>query len=292
MGLALGLVAGSKWRSRARVSSDACSWVQVKWSRGNKRRTRLSRSLKFASHLASLNHYSHRLNRDLTSFSSKTIATEFNRSKQTQHNRQHARLHLRLRCCFRRCIGSGTFSSINSHTIPNGPLTFIQDSSSAPSSSIDPAPQTTYLTQTNSLGVVTGMPAADTSIATQPDAVTSQPAAVTTQPVPADIPAVGPGVHTLTLAGTGTGSMVNSTRTVTVSANNSTTVALVASPTNSDADATGSGASRSGADATGSDASGTATGSGAGADATGAAVNVKAAAGSLVGFGAFMAAFL
>jgi hypothetical protein len=163
-----------------------------------------------------------------------------------------------------------------------------QDSS--PSSSIDPAPQTTYHTQTNSLGVVTGMPEADTSIASQPDAATSQPAVVTTQPVPADIPAVGPGVHTLTLAGTGTGSMVNSTRTVTVSANNSTTVALVASPTSSDADATGSGASGSGADATGSDAS--ATGSGAGADATGAAVNVKAAAGSIVGFGAFMAAFL
>ena len=113
MGLALGLVAGSKWRSRARVSSDACSWVRVKWSRGNKRRTRLSRSLKFASHLASLNHYSHRPNRYLTSFSSKTIATEFNRSKQTQHNRQYARLYLRLRCCFRRCIGSGMFIIIS-----------------------------------------------------------------------------------------------------------------------------------------------------------------------------------
>jgi hypothetical protein len=213
---------------------------------------------------------------------------EINRSKQTQHNRQYAHFHLRLRYCVRRCIGSGMFTPIESCSTSNRPLTSIKDSSS----SIDPAPQTTFLTQTNSLGVVTGMPAADTSIATQPDAVTTQPAVVTTQPAPADIPAVGPGVHTLTLAGTGTGSMVNSTRTVTVSANNSTTVAIVATPTSSDADATGSGASGSGADASGSGADASRTGTGANGASTGAAVNVKAAAGSIVGFGAFMAAFL
>ncbi|CAA9958543.1 hypothetical protein CFE70_002071 [Pyrenophora teres f. teres 0-1] len=155
--------------------------------------------------------------------------------------------------------------------------------------SIDPAPQTSYLAMTNSLGVVTGMPPVATDVGTQPAAVTSQPPVVTAQPAPADIPAVGPGLHTLTLAGTGTGSMVNSTRTVTVSANNSTTVQLIASPTSSGAMATGSdGATRSrGSGATGSGATGTGKPA-----ATGAAANVKVAAGSIVGFGALMAAFL
>ncbi|KNG48699.1 alpha beta-hydrolase [Stemphylium lycopersici] len=172
-------------------------------------------------------------------------------------------------------------------------IAFAVASAQDDSSSIDPAPQTTYLTQTNSLGVVTGMPAPDTSIASMPNAVTSQPAVITTQPVPADIPAVGTGITTLTLAGTGTGSMVNSTRTIVVSANNSTTVALV-STTASGAEATGSGSSDSDATGTDADATGTdATGTGADSpDSTGAASNVKVAAGSLVGFGAFMAAFL
>lgn len=52
-------------------------------------------------------------------------------------------------------------------------------------SSVDPFPQTSYLAQTNSLGVVTGQPAAATSIPDQPAADTSiptQPAAVTSQP--------------------------------------------------------------------------------------------------------------
>lgn len=173
-------------------------------------------------------------------------------------------------------------------------LASAQDTSAGSSTSIDPFPQTTFTTQTNSLGVVTGMPSVDSSIPSQPDAVTNQPAVVTAQPAPADIPAVGPGVHTLTLAGTGTGSMVNSTRTVTVSANNSTTVALVASATSSGAGATGSGsagASGSGSDASGSGSSASRTGANR-PDKTGAASNVKAAAGSLVGFGALMAALL
>ncbi|EOA81850.1 hypothetical protein ACJQWK_05329 [Exserohilum turcicum] len=160
------------------------------------------------------------------------------------------------------------------------------------STSIDAFPQTAFATQTNSLGVVTGMPSVDTSIPPQPNVFTSIPPVVTAQPAPADIPAVGPGVHTLTLAGTGTGSLVNSTRTITVSANNSTTVALVASPTSSGAGATGSGASgASGSGASGSGASASRTGANR-PDKTGAASNVKAAAGSLVGFGALMAALL
>ncbi|KAJ6277991.1 hypothetical protein J3E71DRAFT_12878 [Bipolaris maydis] len=171
-------------------------------------------------------------------------------------------------------------------------LASAQDSSS----SADPFPQTSFTTETNSLGVVTGMPPVDTSIANQPNPVTNQPAVVTSQPLPANIPAVGPGVYTLTLGGTGTGSAVNQTRTVTVSANNSTTVVLAPSTTASSPDATGSGASGSGSGASrsgsGSGAGASATGSGGRPDSTGAASNVKVAAGSLMGFGAFMAAFL
>jgi hypothetical protein len=67
----------------------------------------------------------------------------------------------------------------------------------ASQSSVDPYPQTTQLQFTNSLGVVTGQPAVVTSIPGQPAVVTqipTQPAVVTSQPLPADVPAVGPGV--------------------------------------------------------------------------------------------------
>ncbi|KAJ4367449.1 hypothetical protein N0V83_007032 [Neocucurbitaria cava] len=161
---------------------------------------------------------------------------------------------------------------------------------SAQSSSVDPFPQTSLLAQTNSLGVVTGQPPVATSQPTQPAANTVQPnlpSAVTTQPLVNSIPAVGTGVHTLLLPGPA--SNVNSTQTVVVSANNSTTVVL-APATASDASATGSGGS-SGSKTSG--ASGSATGSGSASSSTGAAAhNVKAAAGGLVGVGAFLAAFL
>ncbi|KAH7095402.1 hypothetical protein FB567DRAFT_512545 [Paraphoma chrysanthemicola] len=163
---------------------------------------------------------------------------------------------------------------------------------SAQSSSVDPYPQTSQLQFTNSLGVVTGQPAVATSIPGQPAVVTNiptQPAAVTSQPLPADIPAVGPGLHTLVLPGTG--SAFNQTRTVVVSANNSTTVAVQTSAAasasgSSGATASGSGASRA------SGASGSPTGTGAPQNSQGAAANVKAAAGGVLGFGAIVAAFL
>ncbi|KAH7414250.1 hypothetical protein DE146DRAFT_639743 [Phaeosphaeria sp. MPI-PUGE-AT-0046c] len=162
---------------------------------------------------------------------------------------------------------------------------------SAQSSSIDPYPQTNLLAQTNSLGVVTGQfsqPPVVTQQPTQPAVVTSQPAVVTTQPVPADIPAVGTGITTLVLAGTG--SAFNTTRTIVVSANNSTTVQLVTStPASGSAGAsgaTGSGGSR----VSGSGASG-ASGTGAPAS-TGAASALQIASGSFFGFGAIVAAFL
>jgi hypothetical protein len=163
-------------------------------------------------------------------------------------------------------------------------------------SSVDPFPQTSLLAQTNSLGVVTGMfpvntqqptqPAAVTDQPGQPAAVTSQPAVVTTQPAPADIPAVGPGVHTLTLPGTG--SMFNQTRTVVVSANNSTTVQIQTS-TPAASGSSASGASGTGPRPSGSGASGS---SSAPTNTPGAAANVKVATGSLLGFGAIVAAFL
>ena len=50
---------------------------------------------------------------------------------------------------------------------------------------------TSYLTETNSLGVVTGMPPVNNDVATsQAMAVTTQPAAVTTQPAVATSPAL------------------------------------------------------------------------------------------------------
>jgi hypothetical protein len=136
---------------------------------------------------------------------------------------------------------------------------------------------------------IPSQPAVVTQIPSQPAVVTaipSQAAIVTSQPLPANIPAVGPGVHTLVLAGTG--SMFNQTRTVVVSANNSTTVEILPTPSGSAASGsmitTGSGAMRP---------SGSQTGTGAAQQSTGAAVaNVQLAAGSVFGFGAFVAAFL
>ncbi|KAF2831452.1 hypothetical protein CC86DRAFT_139415 [Ophiobolus disseminans] len=55
-------------------------------------------------------------------------------------------------------------------------------------------------------------------------ATPAQPAVVTSQPSFVDIPAIGPGIHTLLLPGTG--SDVSATRTVVVSANASTTVVI------------------------------------------------------------------
>lgn len=167
---------------------------------------------------------------------------------------------------------------------------------SAQSSSVDAFPQTSLLAQTNSLGVVTGMFPVATSQPQQPAVVTNQPgqpAAVTSQPLPANIPAVGSGITTLILPGTG--SMFNMTRTVVVSASNSTTVVLNNPGASGSA---ASGASGSGSRTTGESGSGasgsrtgSATGTGAPANSQGAAANVKIA-GSVLGLGAFAAAFL
>ncbi|KAF2866661.1 hypothetical protein BDV95DRAFT_598569 [Massariosphaeria phaeospora] len=150
----------------------------------------------------------------------------------------------------------------------------------AQSVSEDPA---TWLKQTNSLGVVTGMPAVITS---QPAVVTEQPSmapAATDVGIPASIPGVAPGLNTIVLP--------NTNQTVTVSANNSTTV-VVSAPKTSGGMFTGTDGkatpTQTDSDATGTDASGSPTGS----DAAGAGATMRAMAGGLVGAGAFVAAFL
>jgi hypothetical protein len=205
---------------------------------------------------------------------------------------QDARLRLLL-CCVRRC---GVCSVRKLFLLAKLYHTSSNKYNQTITSSVDNYPQTSYLKQTNSLGVVTGMPAvftsqpsaavAITSQPGQPAVVTSQPAVVTSQPLPAEIPAVGPGLHTFTLPGTG--SMFNQTRTIVVSANNSTTMQIQTSTPV--ASGSGSAASGSGARASGS---GSATRSGAAASqSANAANNMKVAAGSILGFGAFVAAIL
>ncbi|KAF2003320.1 hypothetical protein P154DRAFT_532423 [Amniculicola lignicola CBS 123094] len=164
---------------------------------------------------------------------------------------------------------------------------FAQDSSST----VDAFPQTSYLQQTNSLGVVTGMPAVFTSQPSQPAVFTSQPsqpAVVTSQPEVATIPAIGTtGLVTIIIPG------VNTTITHVYSGSNSTTVEIINTPTPSVTTTMSGGASGSGASGTGADATGSgATGGASSTSSQGAAATMHAVAGSVVGLGAFMAAFL
>lgn len=161
----------------------------------------------------------------------------------------------------------------------------------AQSSSGDDFPQTSFLQQTDSLGVVTGQPAPATNIPNQPPAETNIPALDTSVGIPASIPAVGSGIQTIAVPGT-----ANTTRTLVVSANNSTTVVLgdptsaggsrSAAATGTDGKPITTGATRTGSEASGSETSGT------GAQSTGAAATMRAVAGGVAGVGAFVAAFL
>jgi hypothetical protein len=169
---------------------------------------------------------------------------------------------------------------------------FAQESSSTD----DAHPQTSFLTQTNSLGVVTGMPSVATSQPPAELAETSIPALATSVGDAASIPAIGTGLVTLVQQGT---AGVNSTQTIVVSANNSTTMVLTtigvgqSSATGTEATPTGTGAnpSQSGGNDDGEE-SGSATGSD-GPASTGAAATMRAVAGSgIVGMGAFIAALL
>jgi len=158
------------------------------------------------------------------------------------------------------------------------------DSSAISSSSYSyDNPFTSYLTQTNSLGVITGQPAPATSIPTQPGVVTTQPAVVTSQPLPATLPALSSGFNTIIV-----GNSLNQTSTLTVSVGNATTSILTPA---SSTPASGSAGTTGGAAAT-SGASGTPTGSATATKSSGAAAALHVAGGAFVGVGAFVAAFL
>lgn len=207
--------------------------------------------------------------------------------KDQLHN---ARLHPRF--CLRhrgaRPIPVGRLSLFSSYPAP-----VVLTSTQSPSSSIDPAPQTSFLPQTNSDGVVTGQPAVETSIPSQPNADSSIPALDTSVGIPASIPAVASGINTILVPGENR----NQTRTLIVSANNSTTIVLgaPATATNGDTQTTGSaGASDSGRPTgtgpTSSGASG-AEGQPSSTHSQGTAATMRAVAGSFVGAG-LLAAFL
>jgi hypothetical protein len=118
---------------------------------------------------------------------------------------------------------------------------------------------TTFLTQTDSLGVVTG----------QPSVITSQPAAATSQESAAIVPAGFSGLTTVTAG--------NSSYTVSVG--NGVTSIVKSTPTPTTQSATG--ASASGASASASSSSGAA-----------AAGHIKAGVGALAAAGGFFAIFL
>ncbi|KAF2431086.1 hypothetical protein EJ08DRAFT_649166 [Tothia fuscella] len=129
-------------------------------------------------------------------------------------------------------------------------------------------PLTEYLTQTNSLGVITGMP-------TQPAVVTSiptQPAVVTSQPILDTIYAgLSTGLNTVLVG--------NATQTVLISSGLTSVIKSTPKPT---------AASTSGGPA----ASGTGAAASASSSGSSAASHMKAGAGALLGAGAFAALFL
>jgi len=126
-------------------------------------------------------------------------------------------------------------------------------------------PAVSLLTETNSVGVVTGHLTAASS---QPSAVTTQPDVATSQTTAAFIPQGYSGLYTYTTGNT----------TQTYSADGSTAILLTPTPTA--ASATGSGASASG------------TGSSSSSTGAAAAGHIKAGMGALAAAGGFFAIFL
>jgi hypothetical protein len=161
---------------------------------------------------------------------------------------------------------------------------------------------TSYLTQTNSLGVVTGMPSVETAQSALPPAVTSQPAVAT---IPAGLPE-GNTYLLINISRTLTSFEVSvgSSTTVVVDAPESATIitgtgtetgtAAVSSATDSSSDDSESSSSSGSSSTRGSSSSG-ASSSGA-AESTGTADSsagrVTLASAGVLGFGALFAAFL
>jgi hypothetical protein len=164
---------------------------------------------------------------------------------------------------------------------------------------------TSYLTQTNSLGVITGMPAVATAQSALPSAVTTQPEAVTSQPEVATIPAGLPeGVthimQNISRSLTSFEVSVGSSTTVVISAASDATI-VTGTGTETGAAATASSSSGSSSNddddssASGSSSGSSTSGSGA-AESTGSADSsagrVTLASAGVLGFGALVAAFL
>ncbi|KAI3324017.1 hypothetical protein HD806DRAFT_81330 [Xylariaceae sp. AK1471] len=141
-------------------------------------------------------------------------------------------------------------------------------------------PVTTLLTQTNSDGIITGLPssgpAAETS---QPSVVTSQPAVVTSIPAVATIPAGLP---------TGTTAIIQGNSSFVISVGPSTTVVLTSTSTASDdASNTGGSTPTDGSNPSSSGSSGSSP-----TETPGAAAGLVPASFGLVSFGALIAALL
>jgi len=171
---------------------------------------------------------------------------------------------------------SFTFLSLALAAVASAQSTSVSTSvSTSDSTSISTPPYsntlTNFLTETNSLGVVTGQPSVVTSI---PD----QPGAVTTQPIVASVYA---GLTT------GLNTVVLGNRTATVSIGSGVTSVLTPVPTTASTAGGAAGTNVAGG-------SGTATGSATKASSSGssAAGHLKAGAGALLGAGAMFVAFL
>jgi len=170
---------------------------------------------------------------------------------------------------------------------------------------------TSYLTQTNSLGVVTGMPSVATDQSALPPAVTTQPTAVTSQPEVATIPAGLPVgvtniVQNISRSLTSFEVSVGSSTTVVIGAASDATIVTGtgtetgaaatassssgSSSSNDDDDSSASGSSSS------SEESGSSTSGSSAAESTGSADSsagrVTLASAGVLGFGALVAAFL
>lgn len=161
---------------------------------------------------------------------------------------------------------------------------------------------TSYLTQTNSLGVVTGMPEVATAQSDLPPAVTSQPAVAT---IPAGLPEgntyllinISRSLTSFEVSvGSSTTVVVNAPESASIVTGTGTETGTAASSTGSSDDDSESSSGSSASSTRGSSSSGSsASGSGA-AESTGSADSsagrVTLASAGVLGFGALVAAFL
>jgi hypothetical protein len=234
----------------------------------------------------------------------------FHTNNTTHHNSKYALLHpLHRALCGRRLRPEQRCQHYRKSPIAS----IINTSNPNNSSQSTTAPYTnaftSYLTQTNSLGVITGMPAVATAQSALPPAVTTQPEAVTSQPEVATIPAGLPeGVthimQNISRSLTSFEVSVGSSTTVVIgAASDATIVTGTGTETGAAATASSSSGSSSNDDdssASGSpssnDESGSSTSGSGAAESTGSADSsagrVTLASAGVLGFGALVAAFL